>query len=72
MKKMLINATQPEEVRVAMVDGQRLYVWISKTASVCKPRPTSTKRRSRVEPSLARSLTSVLTVTASAAERNLP
>ena len=25
MKKMLINATQPEEVRVAMVDGQRLY-----------------------------------------------
>ena len=26
MKKMLINATQPEELRVAMVDGQRLYV----------------------------------------------
>jgi ribonuclease E len=25
MKKILINATQPEEVRVAMVDGQRLY-----------------------------------------------
>ncbi len=25
MKKMLINATQPEELRVAMVDGQRLY-----------------------------------------------
>ena len=22
---MLINATQPEEVRVALVDGQRLY-----------------------------------------------
>jgi len=25
MKRMLINATQPEEIRVAMVDGQRLY-----------------------------------------------
>ena len=25
MKKMLINATQPEEIRVALVDGQRLY-----------------------------------------------
>ncbi len=25
MKRMLVNATQPEEVRVALVDGQRLY-----------------------------------------------
>ncbi|WP_101759413.1 ribonuclease E [Oceanicoccus sp. KOV_DT_Chl] len=25
MKRMLINATQPEEMRVALVDGQRLY-----------------------------------------------
>lgn len=25
MKRMLINATQPEEIRVALVDGQRLY-----------------------------------------------
>ena len=25
MKRMLINATQHEELRVAMVDGQRLY-----------------------------------------------
>ncbi len=25
MKRMLFNATQPEELRVAMVDGQRLY-----------------------------------------------
>src|SRR5215470_4340838 len=25
MKRMLINATQPEEVRVALVDGQRIY-----------------------------------------------
>lgn len=25
MKRMLINATQPEELRIALVDGQRLY-----------------------------------------------
>jgi len=25
MKRMLINATQSEELRVALVDGQRLY-----------------------------------------------
>lgn len=25
MKRMLINATQLEELRVALVDGQRLY-----------------------------------------------
>lgn len=25
MKRMLINATQQEELRVALVDGQRLY-----------------------------------------------
>ena len=25
MKRMLINATQPEELRVAIVDGQKLF-----------------------------------------------
>ena len=25
MKRMLINATQQEELRVALVDGQKLY-----------------------------------------------
>ena len=25
MKRMLINTTQPEELRVALVDGQKLY-----------------------------------------------
>ena len=25
MKRMLINARQPEEVRIALVDGQKLY-----------------------------------------------
>jgi ribonuclease E len=53
MKKMLINATQPEEVRVAMVDGQRLYDLdienrqrIQTKANVYKAKIT------RVEPSL--------------------
>ena len=53
MKRMLINATQEEELRVALVDGQRLYDLdienrsrIQKKASIFKGRIT------RVEPSL--------------------
>ncbi|MFV0277483.1 MAG: ribonuclease E [Parahaliea sp.] len=53
MKKMLINATQPEELRVALVDGQRLYDLdienrnrLQKKSNVYKGRIT------RVEPSL--------------------
>ena len=53
MKRMLINATQPEELRVAMVDGQRLYDLdiedrsrVSKKANIYKAKIT------RVEPSL--------------------
>lgn len=53
MKKMLINATQPEELRVALVDGQRLYdldienrTRLQKKANVYKGKIT------RVEPSL--------------------
>ncbi|MGB5324508.1 MAG: ribonuclease E [Pseudomonadales bacterium] len=53
MKRMLINATQPEELRVAMVDGQRLYDLdienrnrIQKKSSIYKGKIT------RVEPSL--------------------
>ncbi|MDQ2070729.1 ribonuclease E, partial [Natronospira bacteriovora] len=53
MKRMLINATQPEELRVAMVDGQRLYdldIEVlsreQKKANVYKGKVT------RVEPSL--------------------
>jgi ribonuclease E len=33
MKRILINATQPEELRVAMVDGQRLYNFDIETAA---------------------------------------
>ena len=53
MKKMLINATQPEELRVAIVDGQRLYdldienrTRIQKKSNIYKGKIT------RVEPSL--------------------
>ncbi len=53
MKKILINATQPEELRVAMVDGQRLYdldienrTRLQKKSNVYKGKIT------RVEPSL--------------------
>ena len=53
MKRMLINASQPEEVRIALVDGQKLYdldienrTREQKKASIFKARIT------RVEPSL--------------------
>jgi RNAse E (EC 3.1.4.-) len=53
MKRMLINATQPEELRVALVDGQWLYdldienrLREQKKASIYKGRIT------RIEPSL--------------------
>jgi ribonuclease E len=53
MKRMLINATQDEELRVALVDGQKLYdldienrTRVQKKASIFKGRIT------RVEPSL--------------------
>ena len=53
MKRMLINASQPEEVRIALVDGQKLYdldienrTRAQKKSSIYKARIT------RVEPSL--------------------
>ena len=53
MKRMLINATQSEEMRVALVDGQKLYdldienrTRIQKKANIYKGKVT------RVEPSL--------------------
>ena len=53
MKKMLINATEREEVRVALVDGQRLYdldienrARLQTKANIYKAKVT------RIEPSL--------------------
>ena len=53
MKRMLINATQPEEVRVALVDGQRLYdLDIEPTAREQKKSNIYKARIVRIEPSL--------------------
>ncbi|MEH6589659.1 MAG: ribonuclease E [Halioglobus sp.] len=53
MKKMLINATQPEELRVAMVDGQRLYdLDIENRTRVQKKSNIYKAKITRVEPSL--------------------
>ena len=53
MKRMLINATQPEELRVALVDGQRLYdLDIESGAREQKKANIYKGRITRVEPSL--------------------
>ncbi len=53
MKKMLINATQPEELRVAMVDGQRLHdLDIENRTRVQKKSNIYKGKITRVEPSL--------------------
>ena len=53
MKRMLINATQPEELRVALVDGQRLYdLDIESGAREQKKANIYKGKITRVEPSL--------------------
>lgn len=53
MKKMLINATQPEEMRVALVDGQRLYdLDIENRTRLQKKSNIYIGKITRVEPSL--------------------
>lgn len=53
MKRMLINATQPEELRVALVDGQRLYdLDIESGAREQKKANIYLGKITRVEPSL--------------------
>ena len=53
MKRMLINATQPEELRVAIVDGQKLYDLDIETPSREQKKSNIYKGRiTRVEPSL--------------------
>lgn len=61
MKRMLINATQQEELRVALVDGQRLYDPISKVRGTSRKRQTSTKVKS---PALNRVWKLLLLITA--------
>ncbi len=53
MKRMLVNATQPEELRVALVDGQRLYdLDIESTGREQKKANIYKGRVVRIEPSL--------------------
>jgi len=53
MKKMLINAAQPEEVRVALVDGQQLYDLNIESGTREQRKGNIYKARiARVEPSL--------------------
>ncbi|BBB26105.1 ribonuclease E [Amphritea japonica] len=53
MKRMLINATQQEELRVAMVDGQRLYDLDMESSSREQKKANIYKGKiTRVEPSL--------------------
>ncbi len=53
MKRMLVNATQPEELRVAMVDGQYLYDLDIEVASHGQKKASLYKGKiTRVEPSL--------------------
>ncbi|MCH1550034.1 MAG: Rne/Rng family ribonuclease, partial [Pseudomonadales bacterium] len=53
MKRMLINATQPEEVRIALVDGQKLYdLDIENRTREQKKSSIYTAKITRVEPSL--------------------
>ncbi len=53
MKRMLINATQPEEVRIALVDGQKLYdLDIENRAREQKKSSIYKAKITRVEPSL--------------------
>ncbi len=53
MKRMLFNATQPEELRVALVDGQKLYDLDIETAQRESKKSNIYKGRiTRIEPSL--------------------
>jgi len=53
MKRMLINATQPEELRVALVDGQKLYDLDIEISSKEQKKSNIYKGKiTRVEPSL--------------------
>ena len=46
MKRMLINATQKEELRVALVDGQRLFDLDIESPGHEQKKPIFTKEKS--------------------------
>ena len=54
MKRMLINATQQEELRVALVDGQQLYDLDIETLYSAQKKANIYKGKiTRIEPSLS-------------------
>ncbi|MEO1574012.1 MAG: hypothetical protein AAFU65_03540, partial [Pseudomonadota bacterium] len=53
MKRMLVNATQPEELRIAMVDGQKLFdLDIEVPSRAQKKANIYVGKITRIEPSL--------------------
>ena len=53
MKRMLINASQPEELRVALIDGQSIYDFDLEQQGQERKRSNIYKAKiSRIEPSL--------------------
>ena len=60
MKRMLINATQPEELRVALIDGQSIYDFDIEQSGQERKRSNIYKARvSRVEQSLGAAFVAV-------------
>lgn len=74
MKRMLINATQQEELRVALVDGQRLYdLDIESPGHEQKKANIYKGKITRIEPSLeAALLIMVRNATVSFLSKKLP
>lgn len=74
MKRMLINATQQEELRVALVDGQRLYDLDIESPGHEQKKRTSTKAKSpALNPALKpRLLITAPSVMVSSPQRNRP
>jgi hypothetical protein len=64
MKRILINATQPEELRVAIVDGQTLQDLDIETPSREQRKPTFTVGASHVSSPAWRPHSSIMAVIA--------
>lgn len=74
MKRMLINATQEEELRVALVDGQRIYDLDIENPGHEQKKPTFTKGKSLVSSQVWKqpSLIMVLSAMVSCRSKRLP
>ena len=70
MKRMLFNATQPEELRVAIVDGQKLIDLDIEIAGASSARATSTRLSSPASSPRSRPASSTTAKTATASCRS--